>query len=731
MPKLLHSQKSFNGGAISPRLYGRTDLGIYQTGLKTAENIVLGTEGHMRKRNGTQYIAETGDSSTKSRLIPFQYSQTQSVVLEFGNETIRFFADKAQIKSGGTPYEIVSPYTESDLPNITYAQFANVLYIACEGYAPRKLTRESELVWTLAKIPGTDLFPPETGMTFNLPGSLTLTSGNPAKEGTSVSYTYTGPIPSFSPRHIGMELVLTGENSGRAVLVSSALAGITVTILSAFSISGTLGPEDYEIQGTAFYSGGSSGATPSATTGSITISGMNTTDTSDVGKTMVINGGQATITSIYSTAVLNANVISPLTSTNKDPGAYFLGNTGDSSSGNPKTVGMYDQRLVFANTLNNPQSVWLSQFQDFSDFTVGISANDGMRVDVVFGEYSAIGWLSSSNDLLVGGARSESSIKGNNGVLTPTNADSIRRSSVGSKLQVPVQVENETLFISNTNRVYSIRYSFDVNNYVPQDLSQYAEHLTNDALVEMAYAQRPDKTIHVVTEAGDLLIGTFSRAEQVIGWSKYITDGSYESVASIREAGVDQVWVVVNRTIGGTTARYIEVFDQGNGLSGLDGFSDSYLTYSGVATNTLTGLDHLEGETVEVKIDNGTHSSQVVTSGSITLTTETTTATVGLPYTMTVETLPIEKQLLSDSIQGQQVSWVEPILRVYQSTYPTVNGQVKTIRQSDNSNTDEGPTLATGFVKYGNVDSSTLTITDTGPLPVFINSISGEVEVGV
>jgi hypothetical protein len=347
------------------------------------------------------------------------------------------------------------------------------------------------------------------------------------------------------------------------------------------------------------------------------------------------------------------------------------------------------------------------------------------------GEYSEIAWVASSNDLLVGGARAETSIKGNNGVLTPTNAESIHRSTIGSAIQVPVQVDNETLFISNTNRVYSIRYNFEVNNYVPNDLSQIAEHLTNDGLGEMTYAKRPDKTIHVVTDTGDMMVGTFSREEQVIGWSLYTTDGSYESVTSIRESGVDQVWVVVNRTIDGSTVRYVEVFDQGSGTSGLDGFSDSYLTYSGAATATLTGLDHLEGETVEIKIDNGTHASKTVSSGSITLDTETTTATVGMPYTMTVKTLPIEKQLLSDSVQGQQASWVEPILRVYNSAYPTVNGHVKTIRESDNSNMDEGPTLATGFVKYGNVDSSTLTITDTGPLPIFINSISGEVEIGV
>lgn len=729
MPKLLHQQVSFNAGEISPRLYGRFDLQEYNTGLKQATNVELMLEGALKKRNGTQYLAEVGDSSRKARLLPFKFSQESSVVLEFGHQTIRFFSNKAQIESGGSALEISSPYGEDDLINIVYTQFGPNLYITCEGYAPRKLTRTSSTEWSLSPLSDNELsgiF--GSDMVFKFPGTLTLSSGDPEVEGNSVVYTYAGPTPNPLGRdHVNMSLQLVGEVSGRAIITARSATSITMTITTPFSSTGPFNNSDYQIEAAAF----NTSPNPSGTSGSITIAaGAQAAQlgSADIGKTMVINDGKVIITG-FSSNDYTANVIEPLSSSDADPNAYFLQN--ENSISYPQVVGVFDQRLVFGNTNQDPQSVWYSQFQDFSDFTQGVSSNDGFRVDVGYGEFSEITWFSGNVDMLVGTALVEGSVRGREGVLTPTTAETVHRSAVGSPRQVPAKVDNETVFLSGTDRVYSIRFSFEINSYVTQDLTRYAEHLTDPGLKEMTYAQRPNRTLYVVTDDGDLLAGTFSREQQVIGWSKYSTTGSYESVISVREGTEDQVYVVVNRTINGATKRYIEVFDQDLTSTGAKEYQDSYLKYSGAATNTLTGLDHLEGETVQVKIDDGTHTDEVVSGGSITLDTSVTGATVGLKYTMTAETLDIIKGIGGAATAGQIQSWVEPILQVYNSVYPTVNGQARYIRKADISNMDEGPNLATGYIKYSDVDSPTLTITDSNPLPVFINSITGEVEVNV
>ena len=88
---------NFTGGELSPRLDGRNDLGKYPHGCKTLENFVVFPHGSAARRSGTQFVAEVKDSSAKTRLIPFEFSTTQTYMLEFGNQYIRFYKDDGQI----------------------------------------------------------------------------------------------------------------------------------------------------------------------------------------------------------------------------------------------------------------------------------------------------------------------------------------------------------------------------------------------------------------------------------------------------------------------------------------------------------------------------------------------------------------------------------------------------------------------------------------------------------
>ena len=108
----------------------------------------------------------------------------------------------------------------------------------------------------------------------------------------------------------------------------------------------------------------------------------------------------------------------------------------------------------------------------------------------------------------------------------------------------------------------------------------------------MAYAQEPDTNIFAVLDTGEMLSGAYDRPKRVIGWSRYETDGYYENVQTIGTTNQDQVWVVIKRTIDGTTRRYIELFDGGSGIDDLDGFSDSYLTLSTpIAISSITAAN--------------------------------------------------------------------------------------------------------------------------------------------
>ncbi len=82
---------NFTGGELSPRLDGRNDLAKYASGCSTLENLVVYPHGSAARRPGTTFVSEVKDSTKKTRLIPFEFSTTQTYMLEFGNQYIRFY----------------------------------------------------------------------------------------------------------------------------------------------------------------------------------------------------------------------------------------------------------------------------------------------------------------------------------------------------------------------------------------------------------------------------------------------------------------------------------------------------------------------------------------------------------------------------------------------------------------------------------------------------------------
>lgn len=143
---------NFSRGELSPKMQGRVNTEIYQTGCRTLENMLVMPEGGVEKMPGSYYVSEVKDSTKDVRLISFVVSQTEAYVLEFGDQYIRFYKDHAQVESGGSPYEVATTYLEADLFELKYIQINKVMYIVHPGYTPRKLTYTSETSWAIADV---------------------------------------------------------------------------------------------------------------------------------------------------------------------------------------------------------------------------------------------------------------------------------------------------------------------------------------------------------------------------------------------------------------------------------------------------------------------------------------------------------------------------------------------------------------------------------------------------
>jgi hypothetical protein len=110
--------RSFNGGIVSPEMYGRLDDVKNNTGLAVCRNFVVTPQGPVVNRPGTQFVREVKTSAKATRLIPFRYSATQTVVIEAGNAYFRFHSFGATLltpTTGVSAWDVATAYVAGDL----------------------------------------------------------------------------------------------------------------------------------------------------------------------------------------------------------------------------------------------------------------------------------------------------------------------------------------------------------------------------------------------------------------------------------------------------------------------------------------------------------------------------------------------------------------------------------------------------------------------------------------
>jgi len=153
MAKVSAAKQNFTAGELTQRLFGRTDLGRYDNGATTVENFLVQPHGGLSRRPGTRYIAEVKTSSAKTRLIRFQFNVEQVYVIEMGNNYMRFYKDGGQIVDGSSnPIELTTTYTTAQVPDVKFAQTADVMYLVHPAHPPRKLTRSSHTSWSITDV---------------------------------------------------------------------------------------------------------------------------------------------------------------------------------------------------------------------------------------------------------------------------------------------------------------------------------------------------------------------------------------------------------------------------------------------------------------------------------------------------------------------------------------------------------------------------------------------------
>ena len=358
-------------------------------------------------------------------------------------------------------------------------------------------------------------------------------------------------------------------------------------------------------------------------------------------------------------------------------------------------------------------------------------------------ERNAIQWLSSHTALLIGTAGGEWVMSSGDDVnpISPTNVVAKRQSNYGSSGIGALLVNDVTLFIQRqARRVREMTYALQSDRYVAADLTLLAEHITEGGVLQIAYQQQRNSIVWGITGEGTLIGMTYEREQTVVGWHRHVTDGTFESVATVYGAGEDEVWTVVNRTIGGVTKRYVERFNPVEWTAKEDAFFvDSGLSYSGAAAGTFSGLDHLEGKTVSILGDGAVFPNQVVNGGAVTLPNgaEVEKAHIGLPFTTIIEPMRLDVDSIVGITQGQTKRIAELNLRLLNTLGCKVGDSFAGARTLSFRDTgmpmDASPPLFTGDKQYefdGDFDYDVpIFIVQDQPLPLTLLAIVIRYEV--
>jgi hypothetical protein len=408
----------------------------------------------------------------------------------------------------------------------------------------------------------------------------------------------------------------------------------------------------------------------------------------------------------------------------------------------PSVVSFFEQRLVFGATNNNPQTLWFSKSADYLNFTTGTADDNALIYTIASNKVNAIRYLSATRILNIGTSGGEYVLTTTNGgPVTPTSTVIRKYSNYGCIDSEVVQVADVTLFAQRgARKVREFRYigEVDVAGYAAPDITVLAEHLTEGGIQEFAFQQEPESIIWARRTDGTLLGLTYRREEEIVAWHKHVIGGAFnggqavvESIITLpTDSGEDELYMIVKRTINGATKRYVEVmktFDFGSDTTAAF-FVDSGLVYAGSATTSLSGLYHLEGETMSVLANGATHADKTVSGGGINLDFSATSGAVGFGYTSEMQTLRLEAGSSDGTSQGKPKRIHDITIRFHE----TVGAEVGTdsanadriFFRDSSMNMDEAVPLFTGDKEIefagGFTDGDRIYVRQSQPLPMTV-----------
>ncbi len=747
MGRFTQPLNAFNGGEVSPRLYGRSDIQKYDRAAAVIRNFLIQAEGGLLRRSGTRFVKPIFDQTAKVKLVPFIYSTEQAYMLVFSALKIHVYYDEGAVLHSSASRSTVTNITEANPAVVTLAdhgvpdgRLVTVTGVVDDGPGGDVSTALNGVQFTATYIDA-DSFSLDidgsvwvnnyaSGGTINVDAlaieAITVDS-NPLNiqitahsfsTGDEVYIDTASDVPEINGRFFKITRVdadnftLTDEDGSAAGYTSWSSGGTVdqpITVTTTYTQTeiaeltfaqsadvlyiahkdhapaklGRTGHTLWTLSDVSFVDGPFYSINATATTmnpsgtGDGTIAASDTEGingdagfrAADVGRLIrcedvdsnVFAAGYGVIDAINSTTNVDVTNSQKWSGDTKDTwrlGAFWPANY-------PAAVSFAEGRLWWGGEPERPHSIYGSESGNFDAYgptqhdlgALTITDANGITYIIGSNQVNNVLWMSVGRSLAVGtpGAIFPVRASGDTEPVTPTNINVQAGSPVGAAAIRPVTVGSSIVYVDRTKkRLRAFRYALQDDSYIADDLTRIADHVSASPISEIDYQLTPDSIIWCARTDGKLVALTYVPEEEVFAWARHQIGGDFstgdavvENVAVIPspDGGHDQVWMCVKRTVNSVTTRYIEFLeDQFEPTTDITDsfFVDSGLTYDDSPATVFYGLNHLEGETVQVLADGMHIADKTVANGQITLDTAASTVHIGLAYNSDLQTLRVD-----------------------------------------------------------------------------------------
>tara|TARA_R100001460_G_scaffold60454_1_gene100503 strand:+ start:696 stop:2939 length:2244 start_codon:yes stop_codon:yes gene_type:complete len=735
---------NFAFGEVSPSLYSRTDSAVYNQSAQRLKNFFIRTEGGVIKRSGLKNIHQFDTTINEAkvqqcRLLPFIFSDDERYIISLENAKVRVF----QINPSTGAVSLIQTITadinsaalkfdDDFLHEYTYAQAGDVMFIAHQTFAPQQIVRTSLTTFQIEgfqfdqKSDNKQVYQPYFAFQS---GGVTLdpsaTSGSGVTLTTSSAYWNTDS-PS---KHIGTTVRYNGQEIEITGVTNSTVA--TGDILDALTVK--LNPDSLRTNN------GSNIVEVTLVNHGMKVSDSITFSNCDtVGGISISNlNGSRTVANIISddvftfTAGGSANdselgggtpsVTTHAPTTSWDEQSY------SSLRGFPAAVTFHENRLVFAGTISQPDSIWFSKIASYYNFDVAEAKNnESIHLTAAIGEIQQIRHIVSNRDLQIFAASAEMFVPAfQNQSLTPTNAQIRRQTPFGSGFIRPQSIDGATLFVQKGGQIVR-EYLFSDSEaaYVANPISTISSHLIKTPIeMNTLYGalSRSESYVFVINNDGTMAVFNSNRAEQRAGWVEFTTNGKFHSSVTID----DRVFVNVEYDLGDGTKKIVLCeFDSTFNL-------DMAKTYSGSSGVFDVSADFNNGAVLRVVNGNNYIGEFTVSGGNINVSSvnaSLSSAEIGFNFDVELKTNPIDAQITNGPTTGLPRGLGSVFLDLNSTLAVKVNDTALVIRNvTDDLSQQLTPFSGKKeFRLLGYNRDPQITITQDAPLDLQVNGLIAE-----